>query len=250
MSAWPLPLDEQHHRPGGARQGSDCRCTTRHPPRSEVRHGRWPPLRAGTAPRPPRWRLARMAFPARDGVRGRGHGPRQGRPNGSRLLIDQNWPLAAGCPAPARGGRVKGAEPFRFRRSRPLTLPSTRACGLIETAIRWGDPRAIRWGGPSQRWHSASSMVASTHRAGVTAPRWGSARVTSSDRGGFGMGAGGHHVSGMHHSSKVVLGTGPGRRYPPARLHGLAIEPRRCAARAILRAARKRGAQAAAMVPR
>jgi len=60
-------------------------------------------------------------------VRGRVNGPRQGRLNGSRLLIAQDWPLAAGCPTPARGGRVKGAEPFRFRRSRPLTLPSTRA---------------------------------------------------------------------------------------------------------------------------
>ncbi|QAT83201.1 transposase, is4-like protein [Corallococcus coralloides] len=60
-------------------------------------------------------------------VRDRGNGSRRGRLNGSHPLILQDWPLAAGCPAPARGGRVKGAEPFRFRRSRPLMLPSTRA---------------------------------------------------------------------------------------------------------------------------
>jgi hypothetical protein len=77
-------------------------------------------------------------------VKGRVNGSRQGRLNGSRLLIAQGWPLAAGGPLPASGGRVKGAEPFRFRRSRPLTLPSTRVPGLIEAAIRGGGPRAIR----------------------------------------------------------------------------------------------------------
>ncbi|RYZ17533.1 MAG: hypothetical protein EOO70_01660 [Myxococcaceae bacterium] len=70
-------------------------------------------------------------------VNGRGHGPHPGRPNGPRLLIAQDWPLAAGCLSPARGGKVKGAEPFRFRRSRPLTLPSTRA----GRADRDSDPR-------------------------------------------------------------------------------------------------------------
>jgi hypothetical protein len=77
-------------------------------------------------------------------VRDRVNGSRQGRLNGSRLLIAQDWPLAAGSPPPASAGRVKGAEPFRFRRSRPLTLPSTRAPGLIEAAIRGGGPRALR----------------------------------------------------------------------------------------------------------